>query len=180
MSFIKGEMLLRHYPKLKTEIEKSIDLGKHVSISPLYTFYYSKSTGVQYIKNTELIRVYSELIPGHYSPSAYIIFECKGNKLRKISGNVDYLEMRTAYDTFCPQILIGAKGREMDIERLRMQCHVRRRSLFISLTAFLCWTLVCSAAKYLSIELSIFVFTAATIIAILIFIMSLHLVLKDK
>lgn len=176
MVLIKKEILLRHYPKFESEIEQSIDLGKQISISPLYTFYNSKSTGIQFLKNTELVRVYGELeyriLPR--APFCFITFETKRpQNTTRIRGNVDYLKMRNAYDIFCPWILIGQKGQEMDRDKLQSRIAIRKRSLSVSIITYLCWSILLYAVnKYLSTKLVLFIFAVSTtiMITILVFI----------
>lgn len=182
MVLIKKEFLLRHYPKFESEIEQSVDLGRQVSISPLYTFYYSKGTGLQFLKNAELVRVYRELeyhtLPR--SPYSFIIFETKSpQKTVRLRGNADDLKMKKAYDIFCPHILIGQEGQEMDQEKLQTRITMRKRSLFVSLITLLCWSILLHAAnQYLSTKLVLFIFAVSTTILITILVLIIRSLIK--
>lgn len=165
-----------------SEINQSIDLGNLISISPNYTFYYSRKKGGRCIKNNQLIRVYSEYVAGRYG-SSYIIFEWKGNGKEKIPGNVNYLNMRMAYDSFCPQVLIGEKGREMDKEQLMSVYDVRKQALKRVIFTSLCWGFVsflCAKCKYLDAASRLFLIGASTIFALIILIRCLCLLIKDR
>lgn len=181
--FIKQEWLHKklqtdsHYSCLRSEIEQAQDFGRTISVSPSYTFYYSRETGLKYIRNAQIIRVYGELEIGRPSIT-YIIIENDERELIKIKGNVNYLQMRIAYDRFCPRILIGEKGREMGLEQLRIQFCVRKKALAIITATVLCWSFLCFICRYLEDWLGLTVFVLSTLVVLVTAIRMLRLMHK--
>lgn len=149
--FLRQKLQGNPNPKWEQEIDQAVDLGKSLSISPRYTFYYSPETGCRYILNKELIRVYPEVRIRRYWES-FLIFECTGNHRIKISGHADLLQIRAAYDAVCPQVLTGRKDHEMGMGDIKL-VQQKRKQVFkvLALTqpfaALLCW-----AASWVSLQ----------------------------
>lgn len=166
-----------HYSCLKPEIEQALDLGRAISISPSYTFYYSKEIGLRYIKNVQIIRIYGGFVVGRHSIS-YIIIENNDRGIIKLKGTVNYLKMRIIYNQFCPDILIGKKGREMGLEQLAFHYEVRKKVFFIITVTVLCWFFVGFICQYLDSWLGLIIFTLSTFIVLLISIRILYFMMK--
>lgn len=156
-----------------------MDLGGSVSISPSYTFYYSRETGLNYIKNTQIARVYGDLVVSRQSIS-YIIMEDTENRIIKFKGAVNYLQMRIAYDTFCPSVLVGEKGREMGMEQLQIHYRVRKKVLFIIFITVLCWSFVGLVCQFLEAWLGLVILMLSSVLVLLIAILCIRFMSKTK
>lgn len=126
---------------LGKEIELSEDLGKSVSISPSYLFYYSSDTGCQYFKLSQLTRIFAQIEFGRFSTS-YLVFETKENHLVKIRGQMDFLRARIACDTLCPHVLIGEQGEEMTAKEIVVLYRKRKQALLILSFFILIWNIL--------------------------------------
>lgn len=183
VSSIKKSFLLKklqkgcHLLELETEIGQSVDLGGSVSVSPAYTFFYSEETGLQYIRNRCLERVYGDLKTGR-QPVSYLIFETKEKKQVKIRGAVNYLRLRMVYDSYCPQVLLGEKGREMDLDRLKALYLVRKHTLRNCSIVLAVWSVVMAACPFMPPEISVIAFTFFNLCTLIYFIRSLRRLMK--
>ena len=92
-------------------------------------------------------------------------------------GAVNYLRLRIAYDHFCPRILIGGKGKELDREQLQAQYRVRKFALSVVALTLLCWALVFFICQYLPKLLGLSVFILSAIAVLMVSILLLRLLI---
>lgn len=172
--FLRKKLQIGEYDsRLGKEIEQSEDLGKSVSISPSYLFYDSRDTGCQYLKTSELIRIYGEVKIRRRSIS-YLIFESKGNHRIRIPGRVDFLRARAVCDTLCPHVLIGQEGREMNAEELVILYRRRKQALLAVALFLLCWSCICGFSMHAEKWLGITVVAANSIAGIILAVLLLR------
>lgn len=177
--FLHKKMQMDDNSKLGKEIEQALDLGKSISISPSYLFYYSPDMGCQYIKNSQLIRIYAEVRIRRYGNS-YLVFECKEKHRIKIIGHVDFFHLRTALDLFCPQVLIGKEGREMNAEELLHLYQRKRQVLFIVILFLLCWMGMYGVCTRAQAWFGIAVFAVMSIIGIILAILLIRFLSRGQ
>lgn len=165
-----------HNSSLAEEIDRSVSLGKSLSVSPAYTFYDSKETGCHYLENAGLIRVYAELRVRRHS-TAYVVLET-AQGLVKIPGTVDFIRLCDVYDVLCPKVLIGAPGQELDGARLRLIRRKHRQALLIMAASVLCWTQLGGVCLRYATWQSLALMAAATAAQIAVAVLVLRMVQK--
>ena len=167
-----------YYDQLKPEIEQSMQVGQRMFISPNYTFYFMSHNQYQYIRNTQIIRLYYKTVRSGKSGSAYIMIECKDRCTIQldytVSCKVDLLAARKAYDTFCPQVLIGTQGAELSAAQMDAISQMKSK-LFRKCSPVLCAAFLFLFISFLvpqielNIQLWMFVISALVLICISIY-----------
>lgn len=151
-----------YYPKLEQDIEHSIDLGSCLSIGPVYTYYYSRRDGYQYLKNCQLSRIYFEIIVGRFG-NTFLILELSNHQKIKFPGIASSLEIRKACDKFCPKVKLGSDDKEMDAEELLLYYQKRKKYILIFFSSILLWSLLFFYCIRFSSSASLVLISAASI-----------------
>lgn len=135
-----------------------------MSVGPAYTFYNSRETGCQFIRNSELLRVCAEVKIRRFGSACSILFELEGGRRIKCPGSADLFRLRVAYDTFCPRVLVGEKGRELDREKLALLTQSRKKAGLIGLASLIAWSVVFQSCLHMTSWLGVCLLAGATLI----------------
>lgn len=135
-----------------------------MSIGPAYTFYDSRETGCQFFRNRELLRVCAEVRIRRFGSACSILFELEGGRRIKCPGSVDLFRLRAAYDAFCPRVLVGEEGRELDMEKLALLVQRRKKAGLIGLVSLIAWSVVFQICLHMTSWLGVCLLAGVTLI----------------